>query len=253
VQRELARSSFIHSLSLAWSLLRSESYSRSAPKPQAPAAAYEVKLLTALVPGSTRQQQLTFVYHPPTAIPFRQARVLVAGRTVPVSRRLVELLHQLLTAHEHKNQGELVTWELADRLFPRFAVAEVVDVKTGLRYFVQRRAGYRHADVQPLTARDTQTMLRTFGGEWSWARRPVLVLSGGRVLAGSINGMPHGAGRIRANVFPGHCCLYFLGSRTHNTGRVDRAHLLAVLRAAGLHLLDSESAGTPAADAAGGQ
>jgi hypothetical protein len=83
-------------------------------------------------------------------------------------------------------------------------------------------------------------MKNTFGKEWSWDRRPVLVKIGTLTLAGSINGRPHGAGRIRANGFPGHCCLYFLRSRTHTTNKLDPEHLLTVLRAAGIKVVHTE-------------
>ncbi|HAI21583.1 MAG TPA: hypothetical protein DCM14_06810 [Clostridiales bacterium UBA8153] len=45
--------------------------------------------------------------------------------------------------------------------------------------------------------------------------------------------MPHGRGRILGNEFDGHACLHFAGSLTHGSRRIDPAHRLMVLKAAG--------------------
>lgn len=130
--------------------------------------------------------------------------------------------------------GEYLEWQEVRGIFPRYGKAEVVDFETGLKCSVQRRAGSHHADVQPLTAGDTEIMKQIFGGKWSWNRRAVLVLAGGRRIAGSMNGMPHGGGSIRGNNFPGHFCIHFRGSKLHVTGREDLAHRIMVWKAAGL-------------------
>jgi hypothetical protein len=103
--------------------------------------------------------------------------------------------------------------------------------------------------VQPLTAFDTAVMREIYGGRWSWARRPVLVEVGGHRLAASMNGMPHGAGSIGGNDFPGHFCIHFLLSEVHRSGRVDPQHLLAILAAAGVRPDGPAPAGPTAADA----
>ena len=46
-------------------------------------------------------------------------------------------------------------------------------------------------------------------GEWSWERRAIIVVVGGRRIAASMAGMPHGAGLIKDNDFPGHFCVHF--------------------------------------------
>lgn len=130
--------------------------------------------------------------------------------------------------------GEYMEWGEVAKLFPRYGNAEVVDLDTGLRFSVQRRGGTYHADVQPLTAGDTGVMKQIYGGRWSWKRRAVLVLAGGRQIAGSMNGMPHGGGHIRGNDFPGHFCIHFRGSRLHINGREDLAHGMMVFKAAGM-------------------
>ncbi len=35
--------------------------------------------------------------------------------------------------------------------------------------------GYNHVDFEPATKEDTAIFKSTYGGKWSWSRRPVLV------------------------------------------------------------------------------
>ena len=119
-------------------------------------------------------------------------------------------------------------------LFDDGAVAILTDVSTGRSFRVKRCGGYNHADVEPLTARDTWVMYEIYGKEWSWKRRAVYVtLENGVTLAGSMNGMPHGSGEISDNNFDGHLCVHFLNSRTHESDKVDPDHQAAVAKAAG--------------------
>jgi hypothetical protein len=129
--------------------------------------------------------------------------------------------------------GEALSWEEAKTLFPVYVSAYLTDVDTGKRFQVQRRGGTYHADVQPLTAEDTRVLRGIYGDRWSWQRRAVVLEAGFRRIAASINGMPHGAGKIRGNDFPGHFCVHFLNSRTHASGKVDTAHQMMVWKAAG--------------------
>ncbi len=127
--------------------------------------------------------------------------------------------------------AELVSWSEARNVFTHRAT--IIDVKTGLSFQVQRRGGHNHADAEPLTREDTATMKRIYGGTWSWERRAVVVVAGGRRMAASINGMPHGGEAIADNGFPGHFCVHFLGSRTHGSNSVDAAHQNMVRAAVG--------------------
>ncbi len=126
-----------------------------------------------------------------------------------------------------------IPWSQVDKLFPRGSTALVTDVRTGLSFTVRRRGGWAHADVEPLTARDTQTLKRIYGGAWSWSRRPIVVQVSSYRIAASMNGMPHGGSSISDNGFPGHHCIHFLGSTTHGTRRLDPAHQAAVKEAVG--------------------
>ncbi len=119
---------------------------------------------------------------------------------------------------------EMDWWNTVDPMFPRNDRAIITDVKTGLSFEVKRYGGTNHADVEPLTSRDTQILRRIYGGSWSWDRRAVVVHIGRHLIAGSINGTPHGGQQIQNNNFPGHICLHFNNSKLHNNGRQDPEH-----------------------------
>lgn len=133
------------------------------------------------------------------------------------------------------NHGLYITWKEVDQLFPRYAKATLTDFDSGKSFHVQRRAGSRHADVQPLTAEDTAVMKGIYQGKWSWKRRSVIVtLENGSRIAASMAGMPHGAGAIRGNRFNGHFCLHFRDSTTHGSSKVDPAHQMMIWKSAGI-------------------
>ncbi|MDB5084899.1 MAG: hypothetical protein JWN30_1785 [Bacilli bacterium] len=134
---------------------------------------------------------------------------------------------------EKKHFGERVQWEQVDELWPRMADAQVTDLDTGLTFQVQRRAGSKHADAQPLSKQDTAIMKEIYHGKWSWNRRAILVKVASRSIAASMNGMPHGAGAIPDNRFPGHFCIHFEGSTTHRRNHGDPGHDLMIQKSAG--------------------
>lgn len=127
---------------------------------------------------------------------------------------------------------DTLPWKETNLLLPKYSFFELIDVETGKKFQVQRRAGNKHADVQPVTEADTKVMKEIYGGHWSWNRRAILVKSGNLLIPASMNGMPHGGGALQ-NGFPGHFCVHFLGSTTHKTPRPDFAHTLMIHKAAG--------------------
>lgn len=129
--------------------------------------------------------------------------------------------------------GEFVAWNQAKNIFKKYDKAKVTDFETKQSFWVQRRAGSLHADVQPLTAKDSAVMKNIYSGKWSWKRRAVIVEAGGRRLAASMNGMPHGAGAISGNDFNGHFCIHFRDSKLHSN-RDDLAHQIMTWKAAGV-------------------
>jgi hypothetical protein len=137
----------------------------------------------------------------------------------------------------YKTYGALLVWEKADKIFPMYATARITDIYTGASFNVQRREGCCHVDAQPLTAEDTAVMKKIYGGRWSWERKGIIVEVPGYRIAASMAGMPHGAGKIDDNNFPGHFCIHFLGSTIHNGG-MDIRHHREILKAAGKLPLD---------------
>ncbi|WP_079509426.1 hypothetical protein [Mesobacillus jeotgali] len=123
-------------------------------------------------------------------------------------------------------------WEEVNEILPRYSKFTVMDLETGLKFRVQRRAGSNHADVQPLTSKDTAVMKKIYNGKWSWKRRAIIVISEDGKIAASMHGMPHGGGALKNN-FPGHFCIHFYGSTTHRTNFMDLSHKLMILKSAG--------------------
>ncbi|MCQ6274902.1 hypothetical protein JMM81_07980 [Bacillus sp. V3B] len=126
----------------------------------------------------------------------------------------------------------ILPWEQVDRIIPRKSIFTIIDVETGEQFNVQRRAGQRHADVQPLTHKDTKIMKKIYSGKWSWKRKAILIMTKDQLVAASMHGMPHGAGALK-NGFPGHFCVHFDGSTTHGSRHQDLTHKLMILRAGG--------------------
>lgn len=148
------------------------------------------------------------------------SRVLINGTQGYIYSEFIIRRDFLAVGEPHNilaSRVENVHWsELRDN-FPKFTPIEVLDLRSGLRYYVQSFSNGAHADVEPLTQHDTDIMLQTFGGRWQWTQRPVWVTVNGRTYAASINGMPHGGqATIESNGMSGHICLHFLGSRPHN-------------------------------------
>ncbi|NLU50275.1 MAG: hypothetical protein GXX09_07690 [Syntrophomonadaceae bacterium] len=158
------------------------------------------------------------------------------GRAFALNPALCRLLDNPIINLENRiawRYGELIPWSQARSILGMFDIALVTDVNTGKSFWVQRRGGTNHADVQPLTARDSRIMKSIYQGKWSWERRAIIVACRNRRVAASMNGMPHGAGAIGDNDFDGHFCIHFYGSKTHRGNRVDERHQNMVLEAAG--------------------
>ncbi|WP_251553779.1 hypothetical protein [Neobacillus muris] len=148
------------------------------------------------------------------------------------------LFYSLLTVHSvsaktaSRLKIEMLDWNEVDQILPKYTKFTVMDLETGKKFNVQRRAGSHHADVQPLTAEDTKTMKEIYGGKWSWKRRAIIAIYKKQRIAASMHGMPHGAGALKNN-FPGHFCIYFYGSTTHRTNKMDLSHMLMIYKASG--------------------
>lgn len=158
---------------------------------------------------------------------------------------------------KNSTYGEMLDWWTeVIKNFPRGAKAQIIDLKTGKSFNVQRSYGGNHADCETLTKEDTKKMKEIWGGKWSWDRRPVIVVVGERRIAASMIGMPHagldakpaeayvkgrsggfGSGTnldaVKGNGMDGVICIHFLNSRTHGTNKVDAKHQANIKKAAG--------------------
>ena len=87
----------------------------------------------------------------------------------------------------------------------------VFDPSTGLSWTLRILSRGRHCDAEPLTAKDTHTMVKAFGGVNTWNQKPVYVqLPDGSWTLGSTHDMPHQSGSVKNNDFNGHLCVHFL-------------------------------------------
>jgi peptidoglycan hydrolase-like protein with peptidoglycan-binding domain len=133
-----------------------------------------------------------------------------------------------------------IPWSLVNQLWNQGEVVKVTDVSSGESFEVKRYGGVYHADVEPLTKQDTQTMLDIYGGHWSWDRRAVIVECHHLYISASMNGMPHGGKTIQGNGFHGQFCIHFLGSRVHASGQVDSTHQSMVEEALNANVPDDD-------------
>jgi hypothetical protein len=127
-------------------------------------------------------------------------------------------------------------------IWQRGTNATITDVATGESFQVKRTFGTNHADVEPVTKKDSQIIKEIWGG-FSWERRAVVVQVGDTVMAASFTAMPHagveskpavqvvsgrsggyGTGQnldaVKGNGVSGVMDIHFLNSRTHSTNRL---------------------------------
>lgn len=172
----------------------------------------------------------------------KQLGVTTEGELVDLPRRIKlvlpadeqSMLKEQVQELRAKHYGEMLPWQQAKEVVPKYSTFTITDVETGQSFQGQRRAGSSHADVQPISKADSAVLKSIYGGAWSWDRRAVLVTLNGRTLAASMHGMPHGGDGIPDNDFNGHFCIHFLGSITHGSRSADPAHQVMVHKAAGL-------------------
>ena len=87
----------------------------------------------------------------------------------------------------------------------------VYDPSSGLSWTLRILSRGRHCDAEPVTAKDTRTMVAAFGGVNTWNQKAVFVrLPDGRWSLASTHDMPHDSGSVKNNNFNGHLCVHFL-------------------------------------------
>lgn len=107
-------------------------------------------------------------------------------------------------------------------VIPKYEHLRVVDVATGEEFKLRAFSLGNHADVEPPTKEDTNTLYRINGYKWSWTPRPIWVYVKDQAYAAAINVQPHGPDTIPDNGMSGQICMHFLYSRQHNTGQENK-------------------------------
>lgn len=169
---------------------------------------------------------------------FQKVNGLKADGVIGKKTRSI-LLEDTVEIKTAPTYGDLDWFSEVRDLWDRGVDATVTDVDTGKSFQVRRTYGTNHADVEPLTKEDTQTIKEIWDG-FSWERRAVVVQVGEYVLAASMTAMPHAgkdkepAGRyisgrsqgygwgynydvVKNNGANGVMDIHFKNSRTHTT------------------------------------
>ncbi len=121
--------------------------------------------------------------------------------------------------------GELSSWTAINALFTSGMTVTVTDWSSGTTFQMKRIGGTNHADVETVTADDTDKFWDCFGDKSNWGeKRPVLVSIGGVNYAASLYAHPSGAEEIGDNDVSGHTQLYFYGSTSDILGFADKYH-----------------------------
>ena len=85
------------------------------------------------------------------------------------------------------------------------------DPDTGISWTLRIMSRGNHADVEPLTAADTEAMFRAFGNKEDWGPKVVYVqLPDGRWSIAATHNVAHGGQTISDNNFDGQNCVHFL-------------------------------------------
>ena len=130
-----------------------------------------------------------------------------------------------------RRQVERVEWfNGGSKIVKRGGYAYIYDIDTGLTLRIKRKGGTNHMDVEPASKKDTATLKKIAGGTFSWKSHAVVLIKGGRYIAAAINTQPHGEYTIKDNDFPGQFCLHMVGSRTHETNKVNAEHQKSIER-----------------------
>lgn len=164
----------------------------------------------------------------------RQMRLSSASDEVAVDEPAQTTAAVQSLIDKYKGTVSLINWfgpGGVREIWKRGSAFTMIDVRTGAEIQMKYWRGSNHADIETATRADTALLKQCFGGRWSWARRPVWVIIGGKAYAGSINGMPHGGKSIRNNGLNGQICLHFKGSKTHTNAKVCPLHQSAVMEA----------------------
>ena len=131
-----------------------------------------------------------------------------------------------------RGQVERLEWfDAGDKAWKRNQYGYLYDIKTGIMLRVKRMGGYYHADVEPVTKKDTKLLRKIAGGSFGWESHACILIANGRYMVCAINTKPHGRQTISTNGYNGQFCLHMVGSITHGSGKVNQVHQANIERA----------------------
>ncbi|HWR24376.1 MAG TPA: peptidoglycan-binding domain-containing protein [Feifaniaceae bacterium] len=132
-----------------------------------------------------------------------------------------------------KKTGALTSWQDVKGQLSAGQTYTLTDFNTGATFNMVYTGGEQHAEMEAATANDATVYKDTFGGEYNYSKRPMLITINGAQVACSLQGQPHGADTVERNDMVGHACLYFNESKSHVGQLPDVEHINNVFTASG--------------------
>ena len=113
-----------------------------------------------------------------------------------------------------KNGKTILLLHWFDEIKPSLKTGQnlsVYEPDSGISFTLYVMSRGRHADVEPLTADDTEKMMRAWGGKETWTPKMVYIgLPDGRWTMAVMHNVAHGSQVISGNNFDGQNCVHFL-------------------------------------------
>jgi len=113
---------------------------------------------------------------------------------------------------ENGKKIQLLHW--FDEIKPSLKTGQnlsVYEPQSGISFTLYVMSRGRHADVEPLTASDTEKMMKAWGGKEDWTPKAVYIgLPDGRWTLATMHNVAHGSQVITNNNYDGQNCVHFL-------------------------------------------
>ena len=113
---------------------------------------------------------------------------------------------------ENGKKIQLLHW--FDEIKPSLKTGQnlsVYEPQSGISFTLYVVSRGRHADVEPLTASDTEKMMKAWGGKEDWTPKAVYIgLPDGRWTLATMHNVAHGSQVITNNNYDGQNCVHFL-------------------------------------------
>lgn len=128
-------------------------------------------------------------------------------------------------------KGQALKWSEVKALLSVGTSYIVTDYNTGTTFELQFSGGENHAEMEARDAQSAATVKEVFGGEYNFSKRAVTISIGGKQVAASLQGWPHGDDSVSSNDMSGHLCLFFDGSLSHVGSLPDAEHQELIYKA----------------------